>query len=467
MATIVTYNEDRTQEIIDGTTVDGNVDTNGKLILERRIGTTFDAGAVIGPQGFQGPGTPPPGAQIMLYAGSVAPLGWLFCDGSAVSRVNFSELFTIIGTTYGPGDGTTTFNLPDFRGRIPVGRDATQTEFDTLGEQGGEKTHLLTIEELPSHTHTVLGYSGVDDKNMTGNVGRMQAADTYGQGNTAYDKPTVATGGGTAHNNLQPYTTINYIISTATKTNGMALVEGGGISAPRYYTSTDRGTTAERDAKYGVPATSAARVLLHNKFVTWYNTELGWKERYYAGSTESGLLGVGIVIGGTPGWYPISEGPYIDLNAPAQVDNFYNTFITGWNMYGRKGGASWFTMTGTDRINVLKHGRYDIQVYTTQYAALNGVAPDYSLQILDTDNATLVRGVGGGAFVKDANYNTRPHQEVYDQIILPNQKVAWKLQKGTMPSGDTTMQIHGGGTNVDRGRFRIKYVGPPVADLET
>jgi hypothetical protein len=331
---------------------------------------------------------------------------------------------------------------------------------------GGTKTVTLDVSQLPAHTHTVLGYSGVDDKNFTGNVGRLNAADTYGQGTTTYDKPTGSVGGGGAHNNLQPYTTINYIISVATKNNGVALVEGGGVAAPRYYTSTDRGTATARDAKFGVPATAADRVLLHNKKVTWYNTDLGWKERYYALASETGLTGPGIVAGGTAGWYPISDGPYIELNAPAQVDNFYNTFITGWNMYGRKGGASWFTLNGTDRVNVLKHGRYDIQVFTTQYAALNGVAPDYSLQILDTDNTTLVRGVGGGAFVKDANYNTRPHHEAYDQLILPNQKVGWKLQKGTMPAGDTTMTIHGGGADVDRGRFRIKYTGPPVSDIE-
>jgi microcystin-dependent protein len=464
VATITTYDSDRVQEVIDGTVVDGSVDGSGQLTLEYRTGATFNAGLVKGPQGFQGPGAPPPGAQIMLYAGAVAPLGWLICDGSAVSRVNFPELFSIIGTTYGVGDNTSTFNLPDLRGRVPVGRDATQTEFDNLGDQGGEKKVILTESNLPAHTHGVLGYKGFDDKNFTGNVGRLNAADAVV---VAYDKPTGSVGGGTAHNNIQPYTTLNYIISTSAMVNGLALHSGGGVSAPRYYTNTDRGTTAERDAKYGSPATSAARVALHNQFITWYNTELGWKERYYAGSTESGLLGVGIVIGGTPGWYPISTGPYIELNAPAQLDNFYNTFITGWNMYGRKGGASWFTMTGTDRINVLKHGRYDIQVFTTQYAALNGVAPDYSLQILDTDNATIVRGVGGGAFVKDANYNTRPHQEVYDQIILPNQKVAWKLQKGTMPAGDTVMTIHGGAADVDRGRFRIRYVGPPLSELET
>jgi hypothetical protein len=93
--------------------------------------------------------------------------------------------------------------------------------------------------------------------------------------------------------------------------------------------------------------------------------------------------------------------------------------------------------------------------------------PDFSLQLLGTDNTTVVRLVGGGAFKTDPNFNVRPHQENYDQMILPNQKVGWKLQKGTMPSGDTTMLLHGGGTSVIRGRLSIKYVGPPVSDIET
>jgi microcystin-dependent protein len=466
VATIITYDRDRVQEVVDGTVTEGTVDGSGQLMLKDRTGATFNAGLVKGPVGFQGPGKPPPGAQILLYAGTVAPLGWVFCDGSAVSRVNFAELFAVIGTTYGPGDGSTTFNVPDFRGRIPAGFDSTQTEFDVLGEKGGQKTVTLDVTQLPAHTHTVLGYSGVDDKNFTGNVGRLNAADTYGQGTTAYDKPTGSVGGGGAHNNLQPYTTINYIISVATLTNGLALVEGGGIAAPRYYTNTDRGTTAARDTKYGTPATAADRVLLHNKKVTWYNTDLGWKERYYALASETGLTGPGIVAGGVAGWYPISDGPYIELYAPAEVNNFINTFITGWSIYNRKGGASWFTLNGTDRVDVLKHGRYDVKVFTNQYGG-NTATPDYSLQLLGTDNTTLVKGVGGGAFTKNIGLMTRPHEEVYDLIILPNQKIAWKLQRGTVPAGDTNMPVHTGDGTVERGRMAIKYVGPPVSDIET
>lgn len=458
MATIITYDDVKTQEIIDNTVVDGSVNVSGDLILEKRTGTTFNAGSVKAPTGDQGPERPHNAGLITLYAGTTAPQGWAFCDGAAVSRTNFPALFSAIGTTYGSGDGSTTFNLPSLKGRVPVGLDSAQTEFNTLGKQGGEKTHILTEAELPAHTHTVLGYSGVDDKNMTGNVGRMQAADTFGQNNTTYDKPTGAVGGGAAHNNLQPYGVMNYIIAL-----GIAGPQGGGVAAPRYFTSTTRGTTAQRDAKYGVPGTSAARVALANQQVTWFNTDLGWKERYYEVDATSGLTAKGLV-GAPAGWYPIEKGPFIQLVALAEVNNFLNTFITGWSIQQRKGGASWFTLNGTDRIDVLKWGRYDIQVFTNQYGG-NTASPVYALQVLATDNSTLVKNVGGGAFTKNTGLMTRPHMEAYGQIISPNQKVAFKLQRGTVPAGDTNMPVHTGGNDVVRGLFTVKYIGPPLNEL--
>lgn len=96
-----------------------------------------------------------PAGIITPYAGTSIPTGWILCDGSAVSRTNptYTRLFAAIGTAYGAGDGSTTFNLPNLKGRIPVGLDAAQVEFDTMGEAGGAKTHTLSIAEFPSHTH--------------------------------------------------------------------------------------------------------------------------------------------------------------------------------------------------------------------------------------------------------------------------------------------------------------------------
>lgn len=98
-----------------------------------------------------------PAGVITQYGGTTAPTGWLLCQGQAISRVNalYTRLFTAIGTNYGIGDGSTTFNVPNLQGRIPVGRDSTQTEFDALAETGGSKTSTLTTANLPSHQHGV------------------------------------------------------------------------------------------------------------------------------------------------------------------------------------------------------------------------------------------------------------------------------------------------------------------------
>lgn len=148
---------------------------------------------------------------VSIFAGTTAPDGWLICDGSAVSRTTYSNLFDVIGTSYGNGDGSTTFNLPNLKGRIPVGLDSNDNSFDTVGETGGEKTHTLTINEMPSHSH---GFEGVNTgTTVTGETGNYPAKinqDTKPNwpGNASY-----SVGGGEAHNNLQPYIVMNYIIS--------------------------------------------------------------------------------------------------------------------------------------------------------------------------------------------------------------------------------------------------------------
>jgi len=98
-----------------------------------------------------------PAGVITQYGAASAPTGWVLCQGQALSRTNplYSRLFTAISTTYGAGDGTTTYNVPNLQGRIPVGRDSTQTEFDALAETGGSKTSTLSTANLPSHQHGV------------------------------------------------------------------------------------------------------------------------------------------------------------------------------------------------------------------------------------------------------------------------------------------------------------------------
>ena len=90
-----------------------------------------------------------PVGSIQMFGGTTAPSGWLICDGSEVSRTTYADLFNVIGTTYGTGDGSNTFNLPNFKGRVPVGLDGNDTDFNTLGKTGGSK-------ELQAHKHQAI-----------------------------------------------------------------------------------------------------------------------------------------------------------------------------------------------------------------------------------------------------------------------------------------------------------------------
>lgn len=136
------------------------------------------------------------------YGGNDIPANWLLCNGQEVSRVVYSELFSKIGTLWGEGNGTTTFNVPNMSGHIPIGLDADDTNFDTVGKKYGEKTHTLTIDEMPSHSHNVKFDQTAG--NLTGNL-KSGTQSTYGMA-------TSSAGGGQPHNNIQPSATSNYII---------------------------------------------------------------------------------------------------------------------------------------------------------------------------------------------------------------------------------------------------------------
>jgi microcystin-dependent protein len=100
-----------------------------------------------------------PSGMIMAYGAAAAPDGWLLCDGASLLRASYPELFAVIGTTYGSADGTH-FNAPNMKGKVVVGYNSAETEFDALGETGGEKTHQLTVAELAAHTHSLPNTSG-------------------------------------------------------------------------------------------------------------------------------------------------------------------------------------------------------------------------------------------------------------------------------------------------------------------
>jgi microcystin-dependent protein len=171
---------------------------------------------------------------IMPYAGSTAPTGWLIADGSALSRITYADLYSVIGTTYGVGNGTTTFNIPDLRTRVPAGKSAAGT-FAILGASGGNETKSLAIGEMPTHTHTFSGttsWVGSHQHNQTAGQGGGGLIASTAQGGIAnasgqltssltnaqgahdhtYSGTTSSQGSGTAFSLVQPFLTVNYCV---------------------------------------------------------------------------------------------------------------------------------------------------------------------------------------------------------------------------------------------------------------
>lgn len=172
-----------------------------------------------------------PTGTILDYGGSSPPSGFLECDGSNVSRATYSDLFTVIGVAFGVGDGSTTFGLPDFRRRVAVGSGGTGTGTlaNTVGAEGGAETHTLSSTEMPSHTHTQNAHnhsqnahSHVAERLVTGGLSGMPSGSltrntTSGNAtatNNAATATNQSTGGGGAHNNMQPSLVVLKIIKT-------------------------------------------------------------------------------------------------------------------------------------------------------------------------------------------------------------------------------------------------------------
>jgi microcystin-dependent protein len=179
-----------------------------------------------------------PIGSIVDYAGTTAPSGFLFCFGQAVSRtVTYAALFAAIGTTYGTGDGATTFNLPDFRGRVGAGQDdmggtsanrltglSGGVDGDVLGATGGAESHALTTAQLAAHQHFVaydvnsVSPTTLNATNYMSKIGDYSGPSNYSLGGQSLQSNvglTSNTGSGDAHNNVQPTIIVNKIIRFA------------------------------------------------------------------------------------------------------------------------------------------------------------------------------------------------------------------------------------------------------------
>jgi microcystin-dependent protein len=161
------------------------------------------------------PAAVPTGA-VLPYAGTSAPTGYLLCQGQAVDRVVYAALFSVLGTTYGAGDGSTTFNVPDLQQRFPLGKAAAGTG-STLGGTGGTIDHVHTgpshTHTTAAHTHTVpdTGYGGAG-----GEAGRMTTGTVSGATTTPATSGTALTSdaGGTANTGTgnPPFLSVNFIV---------------------------------------------------------------------------------------------------------------------------------------------------------------------------------------------------------------------------------------------------------------
>jgi len=149
-----------------------------------------------------------PTGTVKMVAFSDVPDGWLPCDGTTVSRTTYADLFAVIGTSFGQGDGDTTFTLPYMVDRVPIGAGDLGGGGEVLiGDTGGEKTHALTVQELPSHHHSIYPHGTGSRYYLM--YASNNAADVADNTVNSFD-----TGGGMAHNNMQPYVAFRFLIKT-------------------------------------------------------------------------------------------------------------------------------------------------------------------------------------------------------------------------------------------------------------
>jgi microcystin-dependent protein len=155
--------------------------------------------------------------EIRMFGASFAPAGWAFCNGATIPISENDALFTLIGTTYG-GDGQETFQLPDLQGRLPMhqgtGKDGNTY---TLGEKAGVETVTLTTQQIPIHTHAMIGSNNTATTQLPGgNVAAQGTGQIYTSANSPINmsaQSIAPIGGSQPHENLQPYLCISFIIS--------------------------------------------------------------------------------------------------------------------------------------------------------------------------------------------------------------------------------------------------------------
>lgn len=178
--------------------VGGDIDIDGEYLVN---GSPIGSGSFVGATHF------------WIYTEATIPTGYIKLEGQAVSRTTYADLFAIIGTAFGSGNGSTTFNVPDMRDRVPVGYDSSDSDFNSIGKAGGEKTVTLDVSMMPNHSHRFRGIKDVINTDSGGGGAKANNGQGNNYGYTSWGTDLIEnTGGGGSHNNLQPYKAWIWII---------------------------------------------------------------------------------------------------------------------------------------------------------------------------------------------------------------------------------------------------------------
>lgn len=212
--------------LVDSQNINSFQVVNGEAWFVNKVGTATqitDNGAIITP-----PITGLPPGTMVAFSGLSVPAGWLAANGALVSRATYAALFAAMGETYGAGDGSTTFALPDKRGRVSVGSGAyvdpvSGTVSRTQGAKIGAEKHVLSVSELATHTHVQNSHShtttapwnyGTSTPSSVGWSGDNQTAGNQSVASNSVTATNQNTGSSAAHNNMQPSEVDLWIIKT-------------------------------------------------------------------------------------------------------------------------------------------------------------------------------------------------------------------------------------------------------------
>ena len=274
-----------------------------------------------------------PVGTIVPFAGTTIPSGYMACDGSAISRTTYAELYNAIGTTYGSGNGTSTFNLPDLNGRFLLGLNSSHA----LASTGGAETVTLTKEQIPSHNHTaslnndgshthLFWFGGANGGNGgqiacgNGRWGQDKGGDISSGGHNHGGITVGNTGGGQAHENMPPFLATYYIIKVA---RGVATVPSSvtvtNADVAQINTNkTDitslksRTSVVEKNISYSTSETDTGKTWINGKKIYRKVVEIGSVSANGSTSKNTGITGLETVISIT-GMCKYSAGNWITI----------------------------------------------------------------------------------------------------------------------------------------------------------